>query len=133
MAFDHFSAWFDGLKLRAIGPTELLAVPTGKKLCASSLKVGEHFCRRIDSDDALKEFKEAMKLSLKSLEDQQFKYEAVAREGSRCQTKIYDHSARLVSSDKRYSDRIKNEAALRYVLGDPIMEMICDAGNLKVC
>ena len=63
------------------------------------------------------------------LEGKQLKYEAVARETTRCQTKINDNSARLVSS---YSNRITNEAALRYVLGDEAMqEMICNTGNLK--
>ena len=28
---------------------------------------------------------------------------------------------------------LKNEATLRFVLGDPIMVMICDTGNLEVC
>ena len=136
MAFaENFEAWFKDLTLDAIGPTVALAETT-EKISASSLKMRWHFGYKDDADadaiDALKKVKEAMKTSLGLLEDEQLKYEAVSRETRRCQTKIYDNSARLVSSDKRYSDRIKNEAALRYVLGDPIMEMICDAGNLKV-
>ena len=135
MAFaDNFEAWFDGLMLDAIGPTVTLAQTT-EKISASSLKMRWHFDYKVDAGaiDALKKFKETIKTSLGFMEnDEQQKYEAISMEMARCQTTIYEHSARLVSSDKRYSNRIKNEAALRYVLGDPIMEMMCVAGNLKV-
>ena len=135
MAFaDNFEAWFNGLKLDAIGPTVTLAETT-EKISASSLKMKRHFDYKEDDGaiEALKTFKDTIKSSLVYMEnDEQQKYEAISMEMARCLTTIYEHSAQLVSSDKCYSNRIKNEAALRYVLGDPIMEMMCDTGNLKV-
>ena len=55
------------------------------------------------------------------------------RSSTKCEYKIYENSARLLSEETAHSKRIQNEAALRYVLGDPIMEMMCDSGELKVC
>ena len=124
----HFSAWFDSLELKVIGPTKILA-ERKTKLCASSLKVGVHFAYR--PAVPLRRVKEEIKLSVKSL--QQLRCEDVIKNSTKCEYKIYENSARLLSDDKHHSKRIKNEAILRYVLGDPIMEMMCDSGNLKVC
>ena len=55
------------------------------------------------------------------------------RSSTKCECKIYENSALLLSEETAYSKRIQNEAELRYVLGDPIMEMMCDSGELKVC
>ena len=52
---------------------------------------------------------------------------------AKCEFKNFENSARLLSNDKHHSKRIKNEATLRYVPGGPIMEIMCDSGNLKVC
>ena len=52
---------------------------------------------------------------------------------AKCEYDIYENSAQLFSSERQHSKRIKDEAELRYVLGDPIMGMMCDSRNLKVC
>ena len=93
---------------------------------------GVHFAYRpAVPDGTLRRVKGEIKSSVKSL--QQLRCEDVIKNSTKCKSKIYENSARLLSDDKHHSKRIKNEAALRYVLGDPIMEMICDSGNLKVC
>ena len=128
---DNFSAWFDGLELKAIGPTSTLA-ETRDAMPASSLKMEDHFSYKEDAGGILNIFKENFKSQLERLEEEQSNCEAVVRESAMCIAKIYSNCFRLLSSDTCYSNRIKNEATLRFVLGDPIMVMICNAGNLKV-
>ena len=55
------------------------------------------------------------------------------KNSAKCEYEIYENSAQLLSSESQHSKRIKVEAELRYVLGNPIMGMMCDSGNLKVC
>ena len=108
----HFSAWFDSLELKVIGPTKILA-ERKTKLCASSLKVGVHFAYRpAVPDGTLRRVKEEIKSSVKSL--QQLRCEDVIKNSIKCEYKIYENSARLLSNDKHHSKRIKNEAVLRY-------------------
>ena len=125
----NFSDWFDSLELKVIGPTALLADET-VRLCASSLQTGVHFDFKPDVHaDILGMVKGGIKSALNSL--QQSKCDNVVKNATKCEYQIYENSARLSNIDKHYK-RIRNEAALRYVVGDPIMGMICDSGNLKV-
>ena len=129
---EHFFVWFDNLELKVVGPTKKLSETRGK-LCASSLKTGEHFAHKKSDDVAgvLSEVKKLMKSSLESMPLRNC-VDAV-RSSAKCEWTIYDNSARLLCNETPHFKRIKNEAALRYVLGDPIMEMMCDSGGLKVC
>ena len=49
---DNFPAWFDGLELKAIGPTSTLA-ETRDAMPASSLKMEDHFSYKEDAGDVL--------------------------------------------------------------------------------
>ena len=55
------------------------------------------------------------------------------RSSTKCECKIYERFALFLIGETAHSKRIQNEAELRYVLGDPIMEMMCESGELKVC
>ena len=121
----------DRVELNVIGPTKLLAGGSTPKLCASSLKTGVHFAFRHDVPAAtLRMVRQEIKSSLASL--QESKGEDVIKNVAKCEYQIYENSARLLSVDTHHSKRIKSEAALRYVLGDPLMVLMCDSGNLKV-
>ena len=129
---DDFIRWFDELPiLKCIAPTKKLAVTTSKKLCASSLKVGEHFDVKDAPQDTLMNVRGKLKESVKSLHTSRF--EDVLRNSRKCEFTIYDNCARLLSKDACFYDRIDNETTLRYALVDPIMEMMCELGNFKVC
>ena len=91
---------------------------------ASSLKTGVHFAYKSCVADVLTE---KMKGSLELMPPSK------CVDAVRSSTKCEENSARLLSEETAHSKRIQNEAALRYVLGDPIMEMMCDSGELKVC
>ena len=128
---DDFIRWFDELLiLKCIAPTKKLA-ELPKKLCASSLKVGEHFHVKDAPKDTLDNVRGKLKESLKSLHTSRF--EDVRRKAKKCEFTIYDNCARLLSKDACFYDRIDNETTLRYALVDPIMEMMCELGNFKVC
>ena len=127
---EHFFVWFDKLEVKVFGPTTELAGISGK-VCASSLKTGVHFAYKSCVADVLTEVKEKMKESLKSMRPS--KWVDAIRSTTKCESRIYENSARLLSKETAYSNRIQSEAALSYVLGEPIMEMMCDSGELKVC
>ncbi|CAI8057364.1 hypothetical protein GBAR_LOCUS31261, partial [Geodia barretti] len=55
------------------------------------------------------------------------------RSSTKCECKIYERFALFLIGETAHSKRIQNEAELRYVLGDPIMEMMCESGELKAC
>jgi hypothetical protein len=127
---EHFFVWFDKLEVKVFGPTTELAGISGK-VCASSLKTGVHFAyKSCVADVVLTEVKEKMKESLKSMRPS--KWVDAIRSTTKCESRIYETSSRLLSKETAYSKRIQSEAALSYVLGEPIMEMMCDSGELKV-
>ena len=126
---EHFLVWFNNLELKVIGPTKDLS-----ETCASSLKTGVHFAHRSESDvpaGILREVKQKIKSSVELMPPSTC-VDAI-KNSTGCESKIYENSARLLSSESQHSKRIKDEAELRYVLGNPIMRMMCDSGNLKVC
>ena len=90
-----------------------------------------HFSYKSDVPNVPTKVKEKMKESLKLMPLS--KYVDAIRSSTKCEYKIYERSALFSIRETAHSERIRNEAELRYVLGDPIMEMMCKSGELKVC
>ena len=93
-------------------------------------KVGEHFAYRPKvSAESLRTVKDKFKAVVKALPA--VRCAELIKKSTLCAYKMYENSARLLR-ELHHAKRIKSEAALRYTVGDPLMEMLCDSGRLKV-
>ena len=114
----------------AYGPTKRLAIED--RIAASSLKLNVHFAKRTGLESYVSQFQMQVKIAeAKYYEGSSF--EASTVNAARCSLRILENCSRLLSKSKEVSKRIRNEAELRYVVGNPIMEFICTEGTAKVC
>ena len=114
------------------GPTPSLGKIRKNKIAASSLKDGTHFTERNGLDLYVVNFKDRLKTAeTKYFDGSIFKNSSV--HVASCALRVLKNCVRLLSPSEDASTRIRNEAELRYAVGDPIMEFICDVGCAKVC
>ena len=117
---------YDNITL--VEPSCVLKDYKGTAIPASSLKMGKfeskdvHFWER----DAQELFKDHAYAKLKSdvLQFFEIPTQSVFSKVVKCDAHIVGNLSRC--------ETIRNEAELRYVIGDPLMEMLCDLFNLEV-
>ena len=120
---------FETTDVTLYAPTKQLSGKGQHTVPASALKLGEDFSEVTDEDYLKTHFIEKAKEVLsdyKSSTGDLMIGQAVCAVYARCE--------RLRSSGGTATreDLIRNEATLRYAIGDPIMDMFCDMEGLQV-
>ena len=105
-----------------MSPTEICKDQGTVKLLASNLKTNEHFqVRKIEGNLCMQESNTLFE-GLRTMITESSDITKVAQVITKCSLKIMEKLFRCGS--------IRNQAELRYVVGDPIMEMLCDTFKL---
>ena len=110
-------------------PTKQLSGKGQHTVPASALKLGEDFIEVTDEDYLQTHFIEKAKEVLSD-----YKSSNGDRMIAKAVSAVYERCDRLRSSGGTATreDLIRNEATLRYAIGDPIMDMFCDMEGLQV-
>ncbi len=123
----------DPLKIKFVdfvGPTIVLSRMSGS-VAASSLN-SSHFTTSKNINSTTKK---GLTSALENKLNEMFRksVQELVTFSSGCEFAIYESSDLLMNPlQKDHSKRIKNKATLRFVVGDPLMRMICKFLNARV-